>query len=96
MAKIGIKALYLTAKASDILAKVARAQTAINKRRSARDTTEAVRLVLRLLEWLTCRYRSVGAIESRNIPILALSGLNRSIRPGLRPTWNSATCTAGC
>jgi len=34
----------------------------------------ALCLVLRMIEWLTCRYRPDGEIESRNVPILAFFG----------------------
>jgi transposase len=56
----------------------------------------AARLVLRLFERLTYNDRPVGAVKSSNAPILALSSPSRSIRPGFRLTWNSATCTTGC
>ena len=56
----------------------------------------AVRLVLRLFDWLTCNHRPVGAVKTSNAPILALFGPSRSVRPGFRLTWNSATCTTGC
>jgi hypothetical protein len=56
----------------------------------------AAKLLLRLLEWLTCRYRPDGAVESRTAPILALSGTYRSGKPQYRLVWNSATLTTGC
>jgi len=56
----------------------------------------AVRLVLRLFDWLTCNHRPVGVVKTSNAPILALFGPSRSVRPGFRLTWNSATCTTGC
>ena len=56
----------------------------------------AARLVLRLFEWLTGRYRSEVAVESRTASILTLPGANRSGKPQYRSAWNSATFTTGC
>ena len=56
----------------------------------------AARLVLRLFEWLTGRYRSDGAVESRTASILTLPGANRSGKPQYWSAWNSATFTTGC
>ncbi|MGC9293643.1 MAG: transposase, partial [Acidobacteriaceae bacterium] len=47
----------------------------------------AAMLVLRLFEWLTCRYRPNGSVESSTTPILALSGTDRSGKPQYRFTW---------
>jgi transposase len=55
----------------------------------------AVRLVLRLFEWLACLYRPNSAVESRTAPILALSGTYRSGKPRYRLIWNPATSTTG-
>jgi hypothetical protein len=56
----------------------------------------AARLLLRLLEWLTRRYRPDGARESRTTSVLALPGTCRSGEPQSRLIWNSATLTTGC
>jgi hypothetical protein len=55
-----------------------------------------VALVLRLLEWITCKYQPVGAVEFRTAPILALTGPRRSVEQQYRLVWNSATSTTGC
>ena len=56
----------------------------------------AARLLLRLFEWLTCRYRPDGAVEPHTTPVLALSGTYRSVKPQYRLIWNSATFATGC
>jgi transposase len=56
----------------------------------------AVSFVLRFFQWLICNYRPEGAVKPSNAPILALSGLSRSVRPEFCLTLNSATCTTGC
>ena len=56
----------------------------------------AVRLVLRLFEWLTCNDLPVGAAKSSNAPFLTRYSPSRSIGPQLHLTWNSVTCTTGC
>jgi hypothetical protein len=56
----------------------------------------AARLLLRLFEWLTCRYRPIGVVESRTTPVLALFGIYRSVKPQYRLNWNSATFATGC
>jgi transposase len=56
----------------------------------------AARLVLCLLEWLTCNHLPVGAAKSANVPSLARYSPSRSIRPEFRLTWNRVTCTTGC
>ena len=56
----------------------------------------AARLLLRLLERLTRRFRPDGAIESRNGTIVAISRTYRSEKPQYRLIWNLATLTTGC
>jgi transposase len=56
----------------------------------------AVRLVLRLFEWLACNHLPVGAATYSNAPILARYSPSNSIRPAFHLTWNSVTCTTGC
>jgi len=57
---------------------------------------QAVRFISRLFQWLTCNYPPDGAVKSSNAPILAPSGLSRSVRPGFCLTRNPAACTTGC
>jgi hypothetical protein len=54
------------------------------------------RLLLCLLEWLTCGHQPQGPVESRPAPILVLSGTCRSGELQSRLIWNSATLTTGC
>jgi hypothetical protein len=56
----------------------------------------AMALVLRLLEWITCKYQPGGAVKFRTAPILALTGTYPSGKPQYRLVWNSATSTTGC
>ena len=56
----------------------------------------AARLVLRLLEWITCKYQPVGAVKSSSAPILALTGTCRSVKLQYQLIWNSAASTTGC
>ena len=56
----------------------------------------AVRLVLRLFEWLTCSDLQVGEATYSNAPILARYSPSHSIRPAFHLTWNSVACTTGC
>jgi transposase len=49
----------------------------------------AASLVLRFFEWLACRYRPNGAVESRTTPVFTSPGT-------YRPLWNSATSTTVC
>jgi transposase len=55
----------------------------------------AARLVLRLFEWLTGRYRPDGAVESSTASIFALTGTCRSCEPQYLLGWNLATFTTG-
>jgi hypothetical protein len=54
----------------------------------------AASLVLRFFEWLVCRYRPNGAVDSRTTPVL-FSPPAAPSRPQCRRIWNSATCTTG-
>ena len=56
----------------------------------------AARLVLRLLECLTCRYQPNGTVESRTTPVLASLGTHHPLRPRRRLIWKSDTSTTGC
>jgi transposase len=56
----------------------------------------AMALVLRLLEWITCKYQPGCTVKFHTAPILALTGTYPSGKPQYRLVWNSATSTTGC
>jgi transposase len=56
----------------------------------------AVRLVLRLFEWLIRNDLPLGTATYSKVPILTRYSPSRSIRTAFYFTWNSVTCTTGC
>ena len=56
----------------------------------------AVRLVLRLLEYLACCYRPNREAKSRTRPVLASPGTHHPLRRRSRLIWTSATSATGC